>query len=206
MPTVTDYLKYANLQMAAEAFLKDPKTDAEYYSGIAMINALKAGNGYASKFTESEAIKFESEWVVLDQCKNTNTGFSGTLFKNKTTGELVLSFRSTEFIDDAIRDSAATNALEVHDTGWAWGQISDMEAWYAQLKKDGLIPAGSQLNVTGYSLGGHLATAFNLLHNDEFIANGTQVITFNGAGVGEIKTGTLADDLNYFNDLRTSET
>jgi hypothetical protein len=28
-PTISDHLKYAKLQMAAEAFLKDPKTDAE---------------------------------------------------------------------------------------------------------------------------------------------------------------------------------
>ena len=26
-PTITDYLKYANLQMAAEAFIRDEKTD-----------------------------------------------------------------------------------------------------------------------------------------------------------------------------------
>jgi hypothetical protein len=25
-PTITDYLKFANLQMAAEAFIRDPKT------------------------------------------------------------------------------------------------------------------------------------------------------------------------------------
>jgi hypothetical protein len=37
-PTITEYFKYANLQMAAEAFLKDPDTDAENYSGDALIN------------------------------------------------------------------------------------------------------------------------------------------------------------------------
>ncbi len=30
MPTVAEYLKYANLQMAAEAFLKDPTTGSEH--------------------------------------------------------------------------------------------------------------------------------------------------------------------------------
>ena len=140
MPTIADYLKYANLQMAAEAFLKDPDTGAEYYAGNDLKEALKAGNKHASFFTDSEATKFASEWQVVDQCKNTPTGFSGTLFKHRTTGELVLSMRSTEFIDDAIRDSAATNTLEVHDTGWAWGQISDMEAWYKTLTIDG-VPA-----------------------------------------------------------------
>ena len=66
-PTTADYLKYANLQMAAEAFLVNP--DGSIKDDIS--TALKAGNLHASKFTESEAIKFESEWKVLDQRANT---------------------------------------------------------------------------------------------------------------------------------------
>lgn len=195
-PTIADYLKYANLQMAAEAFLVDE-------NGALKTNikqALVEGNHHASYFPESEATTFNNEWQVLAQCPNTPTGFSGTLFENRTTHELVISFRSTEFIDDAIRDSAATNTLEVHDTGFAWGQISDMEKWYADLKLAGKIPSGSRLNVTGYSLGGHLATAFNLLHQSEL--NGGQVITFNGAGVGQVKSGGLQTAIDYFNILR----
>lgn len=134
------------------------------------------------------------------------TKFRGklTLFRNRANpNDLVLSFRSTEAYDDAIRDSASTNTLEIHSTGWAWGQISDMEAWYAQLKADGKIPTGSQLNVTGYSLGGHLATTFNLLHQSEL--NGGQVFTFNGAGVGEVKTGSLEEAVAYFDSLRRTD-
>jgi len=39
-----------------------------------------------------------------------------------------MSFRSTEFADDAARDNEATNKLEIKDHGWAFGQIADMEA------------------------------------------------------------------------------
>ena len=206
-PTISEYLKYAQLQMAAEAFIRDPITNYLNASGEYLIRALVSGNNRYTKFTRSEAEKFESEWRVIDQCVNTETGFSGTLFKSRTSTEYVISFRSTEFIDDAIRDSAATNKLEIHDTGWAWGQIADMEAWYASI--EGRITASS-VTVTGYSLAGHLATAFNLLHrNDGKIG---QVITFNGAGVGEMKgastwreTGEeLKKALEYFNTLRTS--
>jgi hypothetical protein len=134
-PTIADYLKYANLQMAAEAFLKDPDTNAENYSGDDLRDALKAGNNRASRFTQTEAKKSADEWVVLAQLPNTDTGFSGTLFKSiAEPHEYVLSFRSTEFIDDAVRDSLATNTLEVHDTGWAWGQIADREDWYESNK------------------------------------------------------------------------
>jgi hypothetical protein len=112
--------------------------------------------------------------------------------------EYVISFRSTEAVDDAIRDSSSTNTLEIHETGWAWGQIADMEKWYADLKASGAIPKGQKVDVTGYSLGGHLATTFNLLHHDEIGV----VITFNGAGVGEIKAGHTREDLfGYFADL-----
>lgn len=86
-PTVSDYLKYANLQLAAEAFLNDELTGEECFSGDKLIAALKAGNLHASKFTETEATKFANEWDVVAQKPNTTTGFSGTLFKNKASGE-----------------------------------------------------------------------------------------------------------------------
>jgi pimeloyl-ACP methyl ester carboxylesterase len=203
-PTVADYLKYSNLQMAAEAFLVDasdiPLTGDEY------VRALIRGNNYSSKFTESEAIKFAAEWEVVDQRANTETGFSGTLFRRikddpvtgAKAGELVLSFRSTEFIDDAARDNLATNTYEIKNTGYAWGQIADMEVWYKSLQDKGLISTGAPFSVTGYSLGGHLATVFNQLHPNA----AQQVITFNGAGVGEIVQGTLAEALAEFNTLR----
>jgi hypothetical protein len=120
-PTIADYLKYAKLQMAAEAFLKipgaTPGTWVERYSGTDLSGALFVGNKHASRFTESEAAKFAENWIVLDQQPNTKTGFSGTLFKcikddpatGAKAGELVISFRSTEFIDDQTRDSESTN-------------------------------------------------------------------------------------------------
>ncbi len=96
-PTITGYLKCANLQMAAEAFLVSP--DGSIKGDIP--TALREGNLHASKFTETEATKFADEWQVVAQKPNTTTGFSGTLFRNRLTNELVISFRSTEFIDDA---------------------------------------------------------------------------------------------------------
>jgi hypothetical protein len=48
MPTITDYLKYADLQMAAEAFLvNDNGTLKDNIQG-----ALLAGNGHSSRFTQ----------------------------------------------------------------------------------------------------------------------------------------------------------
>ena len=90
--SVSEYLKFADLQMAAEAFLKTVDGETRY-SGTPLIDALKAGNGHASRFTSTQAAAFNTEWEVLDQTANTPTGFSGTLFKNRKTNELVISFR-----------------------------------------------------------------------------------------------------------------
>jgi hypothetical protein len=213
-PTISEYLKYADLQMAAEAFLRDDH--GELYSQTQdIISALERGNHHASKFTETQAAAFADPvngWTVLDQIANTNTGFSGTLFENNKTGELVISFRSTEFIDDDVRDSLATNNMEIFDTGFAWGQINDMEKWYASLLEgksstgaplmssgQPLSLTGQHISVTGYSLGGHLATTFNLLHNDTGLID--NVVTFNGAGVGEVVEGGLQWTNDYFTDL-----
>lgn len=35
-----------------------------------------------------------------------------------------------------------TNELEIKATGFAWGQIADMQAWYAELKVDPKKPGG----------------------------------------------------------------
>ena len=198
------YLKYATLQMAAEALYEfnsripgaviSPGATAAYTS--IPRSFLTDGNNRSSRFTTKQADQVIADgWTVLEHKPNTTTGFSGTLFKNTLTGELVLSFRSTEFVDDNVRDSKATNELEVQKFGWAFGQLDDMEQWYASLQSRGLIDR--PVAVTGYSLGAHLATAFTLLRQEQ--GQSSQIAatyTFNGAGVGDLKPGarlTLGD-------------
>lgn len=201
-PTVAEYLKFARLQMAAEAFIQDPGSNELNGSGPALERVLQQGNRHNSVFAPSDAQDFAIHWIAVDQARNTLSGFSGTLFKcvaddsmtGAKAGELVICFRSTEFIDDAARDNLATNTLEIKNTGFAWGQLLDMETWYASLK----IPVGQTVSVTGYSLGGHLATAFNLMHPDKI----RQVVTFNGAGVGKLK-GTNQDLNSLVQEFKT---
>lgn len=113
-----------------------------------------------------------------------------------------------------MRDNKATNQLEIKDLGWAFGQISEMEAWYAQLRADPNLLSGKTFNVTGYSLGGHLATAFNILRREDFDATGNpdanpviNTYTFNGAGTGAILGGKrLTDLVADFNRIRANYT
>lgn len=206
-------LEFANLQMASEAFLlqgDEPRIQTDLVQ-----ERLELGNRHATKFMRGQAEQLLRNYEVLAQHRNdpldpSGTGFSGSLFKHRETGELTLSFRSTEFIEDAVRDSKSTNELEVKELGWALGQISDMEAWFRQLRADGGPLKDKSFHVTGYSLGGHLATAFNVLRREEARAGiaANPVIdtcTFNGAGVGGLRNGaTLFGILAKFDRLRSS--
>jgi Ca2+-binding RTX toxin-like protein len=218
-------LEFVKTQMAAEAFLLRNVDNGVLPGEDALRARLELGNTHASKFMPSQAAQFIADYEVLAQYRNDPqqpgaTGFSGTLFRCKVTdparglvaGELTLSFRSTEFIDDAVRDGKSTNELEIKELGWALGQIAEMEAWYAQLRQGPSLLGGKNFNVTGYSLGGHLATAFNILRREEAQAAGQedggpviQTVTFNGAGVGDVKNGKrLTDVLNTFREVRAN--
>lgn len=50
-PTIAESLTYANLQMAAEAFVRDPQT-TQLRTGEDLITALTVGNNHASRFTK----------------------------------------------------------------------------------------------------------------------------------------------------------
>jgi hypothetical protein len=139
---INKLLEFANMQMAAEAFLTRASDIVPNRPAEEDIDArLRLGNTHASNFTPVQAEQFTAQHEVvtqyrndpLDQTNGAKSGFSGTLFRNRQSGELTISFRSTEFIDDQVRDSTATNKLEVKELGWAFGQISTMEAWYTQI-------------------------------------------------------------------------
>src|SRR4051812_37184957 len=78
-PTTAELLKYAGLQMAAEAFLVNENGTVK--TGTELNKALTDGNFHTSKFTVLQAAEFSAHWEVLDQKANTSAGFSGTLFK-----------------------------------------------------------------------------------------------------------------------------
>ena len=131
---ISAYFKYANLQMAAEALYDfDPQanpTPAQITAAPVTSRILTDGNNHASKFADTLAAEFVQQWEVVEHISNTSTGFSGTLFRARkddpaagiVAGELVLSFRSTEFVDDQVRDNQATNKKEIKVTGYSLGR------------------------------------------------------------------------------------
>ncbi|MDH5640924.1 MAG: hypothetical protein OEY28_06485 [Nitrospira sp.] len=186
MPTnITTWLNFALQQMAAESYLnginlqdpdavKDRLVDGnnnsqvispDLFTGMTRFVDLNGVPG-ASQITGS-AQAFVSRYQIVHHHANDATGFSATLMRERDaqgnlTNNFTLSFRSTEFREqvdggDNERDSARGADGEITLHGFAFGQLASMETYYQTTVKN-LLPAGAVLNVTGYSLGGHLAT------------------------------------------------
>ena len=211
---ISAWLQFALQQMAAESYL----------DGIDWNNAeqvkiqLRLGNN-RSGFPESGATRFTGtqtqglqDQAFVDRYKivhhhtNDGTGFSATLMQERGTNNFTLSFRSTEYQNQAQggdyeRDGANGFFLtgadgEILTKGFAFGQLAAMEQYYQSTVKT-LLPSGAVLNVTGYSLGAHLATVFTELHgfetNTPFSFGHTY--TFNGPGRGEFSGGQQAESV-----------
>ena len=129
------------------------------------------------------------------------------VFLDRRSGEYTISFRSLEYANESsggdwMRDGVYGASGEVSAVGIAFAQVASMErylenlrqgrrfdsatnSWVADLKLVGLrqaLSAGAGVNVTGYSLGGHLANVFAVLHGD--LVKHTYL--FNAAGLGRI--------------------
>ncbi|HMS82056.1 MAG TPA: calcium-binding protein [Nitrospira sp.] len=204
---ISGWLQFALQQMAAESYLNG----FQFTDTNTLFQRLKLGNNNTptidpdlnpslagqTRFTSGLAQEFTSRYQIVDHHANDATGFSATLMRERDqngqpTNTYTLSFRSLEYqnqVDggDWQRDGLPGAAGEIAGTGFALAQLVSMERYYLELKADPTkLPPGAVLNVTGYSLGGHLATVFTELHAAEI----NQTVTFNGAGRGRIIGGT----------------
>lgn len=154
----------------------------------------------ATRMTDLMVTDFGRIWEVIDHLPNTTSGFSATVLRHRTNAAYTLSLRSTESRDaidggDVERDSFNGANGQISFDGFAWGQLADLNAYYEQLKAGALATgsadagaalaaalAAEPINVTGYSLGGHLAQVFTLMHP----AAVAHTYTFNAAGFGTI--------------------
>lgn len=190
-------LKFALQQTAAECYLDG--IDLNIADDVKV--RLRLGNnrlGFelgTTRFTGSPTQglydqAFVDQYRIVSHHGNDSTGFSATLMQERGTNNFTLSFRSTEYQPltnggDRARDLFGAATEISLGGGFAIGQLLAMESYYQFLKESELLPTGAVLNVTGYSLGGHLATVFTELHTAEI--NHTYI--FNGAGRGHITGG-----------------
>ncbi len=206
MSVVQNWYDFVLQQMAAESYFED----VDLSDPIDIRRALTFGNnrqGFPfngnTRFTDSQADDFLDRFQIIHQLSDNpngtsffdNTGLSATLIFNKETNEYTLSIRSTEYQNkrlggDFERDVLGGADREISNVGFAFAQLDSLEHYYAWLKESGKLPQGAVLNVTGYSLGGHLATVFTEVHSAEI----KHTYLFNAAGRGEIRDpGSLND-------------
>ncbi len=194
MPTneVTTWLNFALYQMAAESYL-DGIANLEDRNLVR--DRLLIGNNRplldpdlrgATRFTDPLSTRFLDAHRIVSHHANDSTGFSATLMQEIGTNNFTLSFRSTEFESqsnggDFERDGTLGADGDVTLQGFAFAQLASMEEYY-QTTVRSLLPPDAILNVTGYSLGGNLATVFTELHSSEV----NHTYTFNAVGRGHI--------------------
>ena len=196
MTFIRTWLDFALQQIAAESYIHRAQSGE-----LGLLQVLKMGSNNLhgdqsdtpvlpgnTRMTTLQAQEFTQRHQIIDHHANDATGFSATLMRDTQTGEYTLSFRSSEYQNqiqggDWERDGVAAADGEIGRYGFALAQLVSMEKYYQELKADPLkLPTGAVLNVTGYSLGGHLATVFTELHEAEV----AHTYTFNGAGRGTI--------------------
>jgi hypothetical protein len=120
-----------------------------------------------TRMTDQQITEFSQRYQIVDHHADDATGFSATLLFDTQTNSYTLSFRSVEYAlrangGDYEHDGGPGASGEVGRDGFAFAQLVSMERYYRELKADpARLPAGSALNVTGYSLGGHFATVAN---------------------------------------------
>ncbi|HTQ77309.1 MAG TPA: hypothetical protein VMI15_04740 [Burkholderiales bacterium] len=69
--------------------------------------------------------------------------------------------------------------------------------WVSDARLASFTDSAQKLNVTGYSLGGHLATVFTELHPGDVL----QTYTFNGAGRGQVANDDVASMVAFFRQV-----
>ena len=159
------------------------------------------------------AAEFIAKNQIIAHRANDATGFSGTLLQwtNEQGGtEYTLSIRSTEYKiftqgGDAERDHLLGANGEIITKGFALGQLAALEDFYEREVLP--LTGAARINVTGYSLGGHLATVFTETHADGVKA----AYVYNSAGRGALlgEGGTTAERMGgmieHFREVLTSE-
>ncbi|MDD2685198.1 MAG: hypothetical protein PHY62_03490 [Gallionella sp.] len=181
----------------------------------------------ATRMTATQATDFMTRYTVVDHRGNDDSrfaalgtnangvniqigngsGLSATLLQD-AAGNYTLAIRSTEYADvakggDWDRDgySGADGELGAPGKGFAFAQITALEEYYQTLKASGVLPANATLNVTGYSLGGHIASVFAEMHPEV-----AQAYVFNAAGHGSYDTtkGGLTNMMADFKNALTT--
>lgn len=107
-----------------------------------LVNAKREG-----VFSATQAADFVQQWEVVSHQKNTDSGFSATLFKNKETGNFYYACRGTE---PGWQDLLITDGCDIVTDGLAINQIVDMyNDWQRIRTPKGAFYVAAKLDLLG---------------------------------------------------------
>ncbi|MDH3872442.1 MAG: lipase family protein, partial [Gammaproteobacteria bacterium] len=160
---------------------------------------MEQGSG-EPEFTGEQADTFQDRFKLVAPYYDPDSGFRAALFLDTETNEYTLAIAGTE-ADEKLLDIVFADILGIAYTGQASGQIASMFTFYDQLVTTGVLTFDTRINVTGHSLGGHLATIFAIYRPLAI----NQVTTYNGAGIGDGNAGAVRVQLDeILGDLQDS--
>ena len=96
----------------------------------------------------------------LDDFYDKDTGSSGTAFKDKDTGEVILAYTGTNFKGDVWNDVVKTDIGRIA-LGLGDGHVDPARKFYEKIRAE----YGDDIILTGHSLGGNLAQWIALYYN-----------------------------------------
>ena len=96
----------------------------------------------------------------LDDFYDKDTGSSGTAFKDKDTGEVILAYTGTNFKGDAWNDVVKTDIGRIA-LGLGDGHVDPARKFYEKIRAE----YGDDIILTGHSLGGNLVRWIALYYN-----------------------------------------
>ena len=148
--------------------------------------------------SEISALKEESNplrsWVLLDFI-STSSGFRAAAFQHPKTGEIVFSFRGTDFDLSSIKGYIeAGKDIANADAQIALGMSLNLPAQFADAEKfvNSVLASHPKADYTftGHSLGGSLAQYMTY-------KTGHKSTTFNGPGIGSLVESVTGEKINY---------
>ena len=136
-----------------------------------------------------------SSYTLLDFTSNSQTGFRAAAFQNPDTGEVVFSFKGTDF-DPSNPKTYLDTAKDIAnaDAQIAFGASVGLPAQFADAEKFVNSVLASRPNAkyscTGHSLGGALAQYMTY-------KTGCKSTTFNAPGVGDLIESATGHSIDY---------
>lgn len=162
--------------------------------------ALLAQDSYNSHKLEEEVILGGVAYRTVDHVDNPRTGFQATAYERVDTGEVIITYRGTEFDREPLRDGGVDAGMALAGVN---AQAADASAFTAKVlaeAKAEALESGKpfHVTVTGHSLGGTLAQ----LEAHKFGLKGE---TFNAYGAAGLLHGVPKGGHQVINHVRAGD-